>query len=284
MVSRIISIALLVVAPAAADEKNSIGVRLIRVAAGEYVRGEIHGDALRKKNPLSTGSVGEHDARPAHRVKISRAFYIAATEVTVGQFRQFSEATSYKSTADAALAFVPNAEEEGIAQFQLNPDRTWRNPGFKQADDHPVVCVSWKDAVAFCEWLSKKENATYRLPTEAEWEFAARAGTATTYLGGDSADTIYAFGNVADAALEAAHPGMTLRQRIAMLGEGEGDSYVYTAPVGKLKPNSWGLFDTHGNVWEWCSDKYPRPLLFRANRRECHAGCHWDARRRSKRP
>lgn len=248
----------------AADEDstltNSIGLRLIRIPAGQYIRGEIHGDELRKKNPFSTGSTGDHDARPAHRVKISRAFQIGATEVTVGQFRQFVKETRYETTAEAtgkgALALDPDAEEEGIAQFRLNPNRTWRSPGFQQTDRHPVVCVSWKDALAFCEWLGKKEDAQYRLPTEAEWEYAARATATTTYLGGDSADTIYAFGNVADAALEIAHPGMTRRQRIARLGKGEGDGFVYTAPVASLKPNRWGLFDTHGNVWEWCSDKY----------------------------
>jgi formylglycine-generating enzyme required for sulfatase activity len=116
--------------------------------------------------------------------------------------------------------------------------------------------VGWKDAVAFCQWLSKKENANYRLPTEAEWEYTARAGSTTSYLGGNSASTIYPYGNVADAALEKAHPGLTLRQRIADLEEDKGDGFVYTAPVGQLKPNKWGLFDTHGNVWEWCSDKY----------------------------
>ncbi len=255
---------LLVVTSAIAEQSavltNTVGMRLIQISAGEYVRGEIHGDDLRKKNPFSTGSTGDHDARPAHRVKISRPFHIAATEVTVGQFRRFIAATGYKTTAETngkgALAFVPDAKEEGIEQFQLNPQRTWRTPGFSQTDEHPVTCVSWKDATAFCDWLSKAERTTYRLPTEAEWEYAARAGATTSYVGGDSSDTIYDYGNVADAALEAAHPGMTLRQRIARLGKGEGDGFVYTAPVGRLKPNNWGLLDTHGNVWEWCSDRY----------------------------
>jgi sulfatase modifying factor 1 len=249
----------LVTADEPADVTNSIGIRLIHFSPGEYVRGSIHGDQLRKNHPFSTGGTGSHDSRPAHRVKLTRSFRIGATEVTVGQFRQFVKATEYKTTAESdgrgALAFFPNSEK-ALDQFATNKDCTWRNPGFKQNDQHPVVCVSWKDAVAFCKWLSKKEGATYRLPTEAEWEYAARAGSTTSYIGGDSADTVYAYGNVADAALEAAHPGMALRQRIARLEKSEGDGFVYTAPVASLKANRRGLFDTHGNVWEWCSDKF----------------------------
>lgn len=238
---------------------NSVGMRLIRFAPGEYLRGAKHGDLLRKNHPFSTDGRGSHDARPAHRVKLTKPFLIASTEVTVGQFETFVEATGHKTSAETndqgALAFFPKAEK-ALDQFALSRDCTWRNPSFQQTEKHPVVCVSWKDAMAFCQWLSEKEKATYRLPTEAEWEYAARAGSTTSYLGGDLADTIYEYGNVADAALEAAHPGMTLRQRIARLKPGQGDGFVYTAPVAQLKANRRGLFDTHGNVWEWCSDKY----------------------------
>lgn len=241
-------------------ETNSLGIRMIAIKPGEYVRGSIKGDHLRQNHPLSTGGVGSHDSRPRHRVKLARPFAIAATEVTVGQFRKFVEATGFKTSAEfsgrGGLAFLPDVEDDGVERFDNRPDCTWRNPGFAQTDAHPAVCVSWKDAVAFCQWLSKKENANYRLPTEAEWEYAARAGSTTSYLGGNSASAIYTYGNVADAALEKAHPGLTLRQRIADLEEDKGDGFVYTAPVGQLKPNRWGLFDTHGNVWEWCSDKY----------------------------
>jgi len=241
-------------------ETNSLGMRMIAIQPGEYVRGSIKGDHLRQNHPLTTGGVGSHDSRPRHRVKLTRAFAIAATEVTVGQFREFVKATGHKTSAESSgrggLAFLPDVEDDGVERFDNHPDCTWRNPGFAQTDAHPVVCVSWKDAVAFCQWLSKKEHANHRLPTEAEWEYAARAGATTSYLGGNSASTIYAYGNVADAALEKAHRGLTLRQRIADLEDGKGDGFVYTAPVGQLKPNKWGLFDTHGNVWEWCSDKY----------------------------
>ena len=241
------------------DETNSIGVRLIYFSPGEFVRGAIHGDQLRKKHPFSTGGVGSHDARPAHRVRLTQPFRISATEVTVGQFRQFVEATHYKTTAETekrgALAFFPD-KESGLEKFALSQDCTWRAPGFEQSAQHPVVCVSWQDAMAFCRWLSKKERTQYRLPTEAEWEYAARAGTTTIYVGGDSANTIYAYGNVADAALETAHPGMTLRQRIARLEPGQGDGFIYTAPVASFRGNRRGLYDTHGNVWEWCADKF----------------------------
>jgi len=241
-------------------EANSLGMRMIAIKPGEYVRGSIKGDHLRKNHPLSTGGVGSHDSRPRHRVKLTRPFAIAATEVTVGQFRKFVEATGYTTSAESSgrggLAFLPDVEDDGVERFDTRSDCTWKSPGFAQTDAHPVVCVSWKDAVAFCRWLSNKENANYRLPTEAEWEYAARAGATTSYLGGNSASTIYAYGNVADAALENAHPGLTLRQRVADLEEGKGDGFVYTAPVGRLKPNEWGLCDTHGNVWEWCWDKY----------------------------
>lgn len=251
------------VAVVAADEppaiENSIGMQLILMPAGEYVRGSIHGDQLRKNHPFSTGGTGSHDSRPAHRVKLTRPFRIASTEVTVGQFRKFVDATGYRTTAESdgrgALAFFPE-EQKALERFALSSQCTWRHPGFKQTDRHPVVCVSWKDAVAFCQWLSKKEGAAYRLPTEAEWEYAARAGSTTSYIAGDSADSVYAFGNVADATLETAHPGMTKRQRIAGLGPNDGDGHVYTAPVASLKPNRAGLYDTHGNVWEWCSDKF----------------------------
>ena len=130
------------------------------------------------------------------------------------------------------------------------PKYTWRSPGFKQEDDHPVVLVSWNDAVAFCDWLStdKEEGRIYRLPTEAEWEYSCRAGQATRYSSGDDPESLATVGNVADGTAKEKYPGWkTIKAK---------DGYVFTAPVGRFQPNEFGLYDMHGNVWEWCADWY----------------------------
>jgi formylglycine-generating enzyme required for sulfatase activity len=129
------------------------------------------------------------------------------------------------------------------------PEYTWRNPGFTQSDDHPVVNVGWNDAVAFCQWLSGKEGHTYRLPTEAQWEYACRAGTTRRYYNGDDPERLAQVGNVADATMKAKFPGY----RYAISSE---DAYVFTAPVGRFRANAFGIYDMHGNVWEWCADWY----------------------------
>ena len=109
--------------------------------------------------------------------------------------------------------------------------------------------MSWNDAVAFCKWLSKKEGKTYRLPTEAEWEYACRAGTTTRYYSGDDPETLAKVGNVADATFKAKFPDWKCTIKAS-------DGYVFTAPVGKFKPNAFGLYDMHGNAWQWCADWY----------------------------
>ena len=239
---------------------NSLGMTLIEIPAGEFERGMTDDQKLRMNHPNTLDQGADLiDERPAHPVKITKPFWIASTEVTVGQFRKFVEETKYQTTAEksgrGSLVFNP-AEKDGVARFVLKAEANWQNPGFEQTDNHPVTCVSWQDATAFCEWLGKQEKATYRLPTEAEWEYAGRAGNDTIYVGGDTPATVYAYGNIGDATLEAAHPGTVKRQHLTLTPEEQTDGVVYTAPVGKFKPNAWGLFDTHGNLWEWCSDRY----------------------------
>ena len=120
------------------------------------------------------------------------------------------------------------------AREKVHPKFTWRTPGFEQSDDRPVVLVTSKEAVAFCEWLSERENLVCRLPTATQWEYACRAGPTSCFCIGtqDEED---------------------------MLGEYawySGNSWGKTHPVGSKKPNAWGLFDMHGHVWEYCFDAY----------------------------
>ena len=112
-----------------------------------------------------------------------------------------------------------------------------------------MVYVTWNDAVAFCKWLSKKEGKTYRLPTEAEWEYACRAGTTTRYYSGDDSESLAKVGNVADATAKAEFPNWTWAIKAS-------DGYVFTSPVGQFRPNAFGLYDMHGNASQWCADRY----------------------------
>ena len=240
---------------------NSVGMKFVRVEPGEYVRGFETSNQRERHfaivHQYSTSQIFKNET-PSHRVVITKPFEIATTEVTVGQFRKFVEATGYKTDAEkngGALGCFPD-EKDYVDRFHKSPEITWRTPGFEQTDTHPVVCVSWKDAVAFCDWLSKQSGEKYRLPSEAEWEYACRAGRKTWYFWGEDPDLAYDHANVADGALEAAQPKTTQYQRAVRLGADEGDGVVFTAKVGSYRPNSWGLYDTHGNVWEECQDRW----------------------------
>src|SRR5262249_55353009 len=131
------------------------------------------------------------------------------------------------------------------------PGIDWRNPGFKQENTHPVGVVSWNDAQEFCKWASRQTGRTVRLPSEAEWEYAARGRKAPKFPWGDTWDGA-ASGNVADASLRATGFNM-------QWGEiKENDGFAHTSPVGSYKnAASWcGAFDLAGNQWEWCEDRY----------------------------
>lgn len=169
---------------------------------------------------------GEH---PQHRVTITKRFYMGTYEVTVGEFRQFVNRSGYKTDAEKADGACVWSRWSGL--FVKKGDANWRNPYFKQEDSQPVVCVSWNDGVEFCRWLSENEQITYRLPAEAEWEYACRAGTTTAFYYGDSLSRKQANFSV------LANSGKTVR-------------------AGSFRPNAWGLYDMHGNVLEWCSDWY----------------------------
>jgi formylglycine-generating enzyme required for sulfatase activity len=153
---------------------------------------------------------------PAHWVGIERSFALGRFPVTVREWRQFVHATGWESKLDVS----------------------WADPGFKQTDDHPVVCVSWDDAQLYVQWLSKKTGQLYRLPSEAEWEYACRAGTHTAFSFGDEITT------------EHANYDGHFTYNHGARGESRGG----TTAVNTFQPNPWGLFDMHGNVWEWVQD------------------------------
>jgi formylglycine-generating enzyme required for sulfatase activity len=122
--------------------------------------------------------------------------------------------------------------------LKQDPHRTWRSPGFEQDDRHPVVGVSWNDAVAYCRWLSDETGKPYRLPSDAEWEYAARAGTETRFHFGATIST-------AQANYNGNYPH----------GSGaKGEYRGRTVAAGSLPANPWGLHEVHGNVWEWVQD------------------------------
>lgn len=240
---------------------NTLGMKLVRIPAGEYLRGFDTANHRERRFDIVHQYSNKQEfsnETPAHKLILSNGFDLGVTEVTVGQFRLFVEAAGYLTEAEqngGALGCFPN-EKDYVDRFHKSSDVTWKTPGFAQTDLHPVVCVSWNDAQKFCEWLSDKEKARYRLPSEAEWEYACRAGQTSWYSWGEDPDEAYVHGNVADGSLEAAQPNTTRFQRAVRLNADDGDGVVFTAEVAHYRSNPWGLHDMHGNVWEWCQDRW----------------------------
>lgn len=174
---------------------------------------------------------------PQHRVVIPRAFALGRYEVTRAQFAVFVEQTGH--VVGACSHWTGKAWEKDAS-------RGWREAGFSQRDDHPVVCVSWDDARAFVQWLARKTGQRYRLPSEAEWEYAARAGSTTARYWGENAADGCRFANLGDRSLERAL-GL---QPVADCDDG----HIYSAPVGSFLSNAFGLHDMLGNAWEWTED------------------------------
>lgn len=180
------------------------------------------------------------DEGPVHQVKIS-SFLIGKTPVTKGQFTKFVEATNYV-TSDECWIYT--------GKWERKKGYNWRNPGYLQQDNHPVTCVNWNDARAYADWLSRVTGNKYRLPSEAEWEYAARAGTTTARFWGNDPSQACGYANVGDQELKNKVKGVTWEIHNC------NDGYGYTSPVGSFKPNKFGLYDMQGNVWQWVGDSY----------------------------
>ena len=201
---------------------RSLDLTLAKIPAGEFWMGS-----------PATDDAAQPDERPRHFVRISRPFYLGEKEVTVGQFRRFIEATNHQTTAESPGGGGRMFDVK-TGKIEAKPERNWRHPDGTQAqpDQEPVIQVSWHDAVAFCDWLTRVEGRPFRLPTEAEWEYACRAGSATRWSSGDDPESLKPF-------------AWTLNNA----------NYVFHK-VGTKRPNPWGLYDMHGNAWEWCADWY----------------------------
>jgi formylglycine-generating enzyme required for sulfatase activity len=197
---------------------HEAGPEMVVVPAGGFMMG-------------SPDNEPEHETSesPQHKVTIAQPFAVARHAITRGQFAAFVSATGHKMEGGATVL-------KGD-QWKNDPNASWCAPGFSQDDSHPVVCINWDDAKAYATWLVQITGKRYRLLSEAEREYVTRAGTTTPFWLGSS--ITHAQANYG---------------RVVYTGPKEGQSRRSTVPVGSFEPNPWGLYNVHGNVWEWCED------------------------------
>jgi formylglycine-generating enzyme required for sulfatase activity len=219
---------------------HTTGMDFVPIKGGCFDMGDSFGD-------------GNAEEKPVHEVCLD-GFSMAKYDVTVGQFRKFVNATGYRTDAEKNTGGVNGCYAMEFGKDKLFDWRdwgSWKNPNkyLENEENHPVACVSWNDAQEFVKWLNGKSGASYRLPTEAEWEYAARAGSSGRNYWGNSKDTACGFANVADQT--KMEGGVTFADTHKC-----SDGYPYVAPVGQFKPNGFGLYDMMGNVWQWTGDWY----------------------------
>ena len=197
---------------------------MVVVPAGSFKMGDLKGD-------------GEDNEKPVHGVTIPQPIAVGIYEVTRGEFARFVSETDH-DTGTECWIYDGSDWNVGIGQ-------SWRDPKFHQTDRDPVVCINWKDAQAYVSWLSHVTGNSYRLLSEAEWEYVARSGTKTRYWYGDDDDVgqLCSYGN-----------GAGRETSFSWKNDACGDDYALTAPAGAFRANKFGLHDMHGNVWEWVED------------------------------
>jgi len=233
--------------PKAGEARTFEGGEFVWIPAGSFDRG----DKLSASRIASTygGEEKWYQDAPRHRVTLTKGFWMGRDEVTNGEFAAFVKATDYKTDAEMdGWGWGRKVDGKNWAWDKVN-GITWRKPGWNTDPKEPVVLVSWNDADAYISWLNKNSRETYRLPTEAEWEYACRAGSSTEFFWGDDTAGGQGYLNAAD---ETPSPeGGTWNWKFPFK-----DGYYFPAPVGRFKPNPWGLHDMHGNVLEWCQNWY----------------------------
>jgi formylglycine-generating enzyme required for sulfatase activity len=200
------------------------------IPSGEFVMGGVSGNE-----------------QPKHKVLI-RSFKLSKYETTVKEFRQFVEATGYQIRPICWVWQEVTSEHDWGINIHKGD---WKTPKYAPSDNHPVMCVTWEDAKAYAKWLSEETNKAYRLPSEAEWEFAARAGASTDYYFGNDSSKLCEYGNILDIS------GSRALKRDYKVNKGGvvcDDGAEYTSVVGKYKPNAYGVYDMIGNVGEYTLD------------------------------
>jgi eukaryotic-like serine/threonine-protein kinase len=242
------------------ERKNSLDMELVLIPAGRFLMGSTEtSEELMKVFPYAKREWFDGE-RPAHAVTISQPFYLGKFEVTKGQFKKFADATGYRTDAekDGKGGFGYTGDQ--LKPLDQRPTFNWRSWGVDQSDESPVVNVSHSDALAFCEWLSRMEGKKYRLPTQAEWEYACRGGTSNRYYSGDDPEDVTRIGNVTDAAAKKKFPWWD--------AVSSSDGWAFASPAGQFRPNNFGLYDMIGNVWEWCSDWYDEDYYLKSPDRD----------------
>jgi formylglycine-generating enzyme required for sulfatase activity len=219
-------------------------MQFIRIPPGRFVMGD-DANAEVRENSLIVGKsypILSRNAEHLHSVAITRVYYLGIYEVTVGEFSQFVRTTNYEPEKMVGGKSGWNSK---LARFRSG-EFDWNNPGFPQTDEYPVANITWNDAQMFCQWLSQADEVKYRLPTEAEWEYACRAGS-KLYPPENMEMSNDGFENFADQSFYSLTKS---KKKYA------DDGWPFASPVGSFPPNEFGLFDMYGNVNEWCSDWY----------------------------